>query len=90
MSRINSTICWQQSRLLWLREGDANSKYFYSILASRQRQNAISSILVEGVVVEDVQPIRQAVVCHFASHFRALNVVRLSVDNLQFWKLSVS
>jgi len=26
MSRVNTSICWQQSRLLWLKDGDANSK----------------------------------------------------------------
>ena len=24
LSRLNTSICWQQSRLCWLREGDAN------------------------------------------------------------------
>jgi len=31
LSRVNTNICWQQSRLLCLREVDANSKYFHSI-----------------------------------------------------------
>ncbi|GAU22999.1 hypothetical protein TSUD_98280 [Trifolium subterraneum] len=26
LTRMNTSICWQQARLLWLREGDANSK----------------------------------------------------------------
>ncbi|MCI16818.1 cysteine-rich receptor-like protein kinase, partial [Trifolium medium] len=37
---------------------------------------------------EGVHPIRQAVVSHFASHFKASNVERLGVDNLQFQRLS--
>jgi len=87
---VNTSICWQQSRSLWFREGDANSKYFHSILASRRRRNEISSILVDGAVVEDVEPIRQAVVSHFASHFKAHNVERSGVNNLQFRRLSFS
>jgi hypothetical protein len=45
---------------------------------------------VEGVAVEGVTPIRQAVFSHFASHFKALNVERPNVDNLPFKRLSVS
>jgi len=26
LSRINNSICWQQSRAQWLGEGDANTK----------------------------------------------------------------
>lgn len=29
---IHSSICWQQSRLIWLREGDANSKKKFMVL----------------------------------------------------------
>ncbi|MCI20115.1 endonuclease/exonuclease/phosphatase family protein, partial [Trifolium medium] len=46
LSCVNTSICWQQSRLLWLREGDVNSKYFHSVLSSRRRQNALSVIMV--------------------------------------------
>ncbi|MCH85139.1 cysteine-rich receptor-like protein kinase [Trifolium medium] len=70
------SISWQQSRSLWLKEGDVNSKYFHSVLASRRRGNAISSIQVDGVNVEGVDPIRQAVFSYFASHFKASNVER--------------
>ncbi|GAU18974.1 hypothetical protein TSUD_178910 [Trifolium subterraneum] len=69
LSRLNASICWQQSR--WLKEGDANTKYFHSVLANRRRGNAISSLQVGGITVEGVAPIRHAVVSHFASHFKA-------------------
>ncbi|MCI60355.1 cysteine-rich receptor-like protein kinase, partial [Trifolium medium] len=40
--------------------------------------------------VEGVAPIRHAVVSHFASHFKAVNVDRLGVDNLVFKRLQPS
>ena len=67
LSRINTSICWQQSRLLGLREGDTNSKYFHSILFSRRRGNSISSILFDGVFVEGVIPIQEAIFSHCVS-----------------------
>jgi hypothetical protein len=87
LSRLNTSICWQQSRLNWLRDGDANSKFFHSVLASRRRRNSLSSIMVNGTVVEGVQPVRQAVFKHFWNHFISPRVVRPSVGNLQFKKL---
>ncbi|MCI56208.1 endonuclease/exonuclease/phosphatase family protein, partial [Trifolium medium] len=74
LSRTNASICWQQSRSLWLKEGDANTKYFHTVLASHRRRNSTSSIQVDEVTLEGVHPIRQAVVAHFSSHFKAINV----------------
>jgi hypothetical protein len=89
LSRLQASIKWQQSRSRWLKERDANSKYFPSMLASRRRGNTISSVWVHGVTLEGVHPIRQAVFSHFATHFKASNVVRPGVDNLRFNRLSV-
>ncbi|CAJ2673056.1 unnamed protein product [Trifolium pratense] len=90
LSRLNASICWQQSRSRWLKEGDANTKYFHSVLARRRRGNAISTLQVDGTTVEGVLPIRHAVFSHFASHFKAVNVERPRVDNLTFKRLQAS
>jgi hypothetical protein len=58
------------------------------MMSSRQRRNALHLIQVEGVTVQGVQNIRAAVFNHFASHYRATNSVRPSVDGLNFRKLS--
>jgi hypothetical protein len=55
LSRLHASISWQQSRSLWLKEGDANSKYFHSVLTSRRRGNAISVIQVDGVTLCNTQ-----------------------------------
>ncbi|KAK2392457.1 hypothetical protein QL285_065815 [Trifolium repens] len=88
LSRLQASINWQQSRSKWLKEGNANSKYFHSMLTSRRRGNAISSVQVDSVTLEGVHPVRQAVFSHFAAHFKARDVVRPGVENLRFRRLS--
>jgi len=88
LSCVNTSISWQQSRNRWLKDGDANSKYFHLILSSRRRRNAIVSLTVNGNLVEGVQPIRHADFSHFQDHFAAHNVLRPGVENLMFKNLS--
>jgi hypothetical protein len=88
LSRIHSSICWQQSRLTWLREGDANSKFFHGTMSSQRRGNNISILEVEGVQVKGVDNIRSAVFNHFSDHFKASEVVRPRALDLRFRTLS--
>jgi len=82
MSMVHNSICWQQSRAQWLREGDANSKKFHGIMTGRRRGNAVSSVVVNGVSVEGVDNVRNAVFSHFSSHFKAQRVGRPSMEAL--------
>ena len=90
LSMLNTSICWQQARNQWLSEGDANSKFFHSSMSFRRRHNAICFVLVNGVLVEGVEPVRYVVFSHFAHHFKAQNVARSSVSNLHFCSLSLT
>jgi hypothetical protein len=76
LSRTHNSISWQKSRMNWLQEGDANSKYFHSVMANRQRHNAIHMVSVEGVTVEGAQNIRDAVSNHFSTHFKLVGGAR--------------
>ena len=88
LSRVNTSIIWQQSRLHWLKDGDANSRYFHSVLPSRQRRNSIVALLGNGILVEEVVPIRNAVFSHFKDHYATIHTTRPRVENLPFKNLS--
>jgi len=90
LSRVHTSMSWQKARMNWIKEGDADSKFFHNIMSSRQRRNTIHMIQVDGIHVEGVQNIRTAVFNHFATHYRASTVVRPGVEGLNFRKLSYS
>jgi len=86
---MDTSICWQQSRLLWLQDGDANSKYFHSVMAGRRRGNTISSLVVDGGIVEGVNPVRATVFNYFAEHFKNIQGERPSVKGFEFRRIAV-
>ena len=49
LSRVHSSMCWQKSRLIWLHEGDTNTKLLHAVMSSKRRCNAIQSIKVNDV-----------------------------------------
>ena len=88
LSRVNSSICWQQSRVQWLKEGDANSKFFHSVMSGKRSRNAIPFILLNGTLVEGVENVRRAVFTHFRAQFQPTRTTRPSMDALAFRTLS--
>jgi len=74
--------------MTWVKEGDANSKFFLSMMSIRQRQSSIHLVHVDGVPVEGIPNIRTVVFNHFSSHYCASEAVRPGVEGLNFRKLS--
>ena len=59
-----------------------------SVLLGRRCSNTLVSIVVDGAVVEGVQPVRRAVFDHFSAHFQATGAPRPAVDYLVFRTLT--
>ena len=55
-------ICWRQkSRVLCVREGDMNTKFFHHIANSHRRVNSIDRLMVDGVLSSDLASIADCI-----------------------------
>jgi hypothetical protein len=69
-SILQEEISWrQESRVLWLKEGDRCTKFFHRVANSNRRSNSIESLLVNGSTSSDQQVIRDHVVHFYESLF---------------------
>lgn len=55
---LERTIARQRSRLLYLKEGDASTKFFHRHARQRQRRNIITSIKKDGLFLTGMRPLR--------------------------------
>ncbi|KAL9664181.1 hypothetical protein QQ045_019579 [Rhodiola kirilowii] len=59
---------WCRAKVKWLREGDANTKFYHSILKGRRARNNIKTVLCKtGVVTTDQISIKREVTEYFKS-----------------------
>ncbi|XP_013614584.1 PREDICTED: uncharacterized protein LOC106320769 [Brassica oleracea var. oleracea] len=66
-------LFWRQkSRVLWLRKGDTNSKYFHALVKQRRARNRITQLLDEnGNVVEDEEELVAIATSYFRQIFES-------------------
>ena len=65
----------QKSRVLWLREGDRNSKYFHALVKQRRARNRITQLLDEnGNVVKDEEGLVAIATSYFRKIFEYSNL----------------
>jgi len=65
----------QKSRVLWLREGDRNSKYFHAPVKQIRARNRITQLLDEnGNVVEDEEGLLEIATSYFRQIFESSNL----------------
>jgi hypothetical protein len=78
-------ISWRQkSHVLWLKEGDNNTKYFHKMANSNRRRNYMHKVEVDGIVHETDKEIRDNVVSFNKDLYQEKESWRPSVDGLEF------
>ena len=50
LTLLEEIICRQKSKVLHLREGDANTRFFHRMANSNRRNNDIKSLMVDGIL----------------------------------------
>ena len=64
LTLMEETSWRQKSRLLHLREGDANTRFFHRIANSNRKNNGIESLMVNGTLSSD-----QGIIANYITHF---------------------
>ncbi|GKV27606.1 hypothetical protein SLEP1_g36762 [Rubroshorea leprosula] len=74
----------QKSRLMWLKEGDANTKFFHRCVAGRWRKNEINSIQINGEHHKGVGEIKEKMADYFEQLFKEDKWQRPKLDGISF------
>jgi hypothetical protein len=78
-------VSWRQkSRVLWLKEGDNNTKFFHQMANSHKHNNYMERVEVDGAVFKVKSEVRGKVVQFYASLYQEQEPWRPTVDGLDF------
>ena len=78
-------VSWRQkSRMLYIKEGDNNTKFFHKMANSRRRHNHISMLEVNGVIYEDEFEMVDQAVQFYKKLYKKTEEWRPFVEGLEF------
>jgi len=78
----------QKARSKWLVHGDANSKYYHSVIRWRRLRNEVKGVNVGDQWCEEPQVVRREARVMFEERFVAPHDFGVRLDNVQFKKLT--
>lgn len=67
--RLQTAILKQKSRVQWLKEGDANSRFFHRAIQIRNHINSIRTLKMGGSILSTPEIIKSAVLDYFSVFF---------------------
>ncbi len=88
LAQLEECSWHQKSRVLWLKEGDNNTKFFHKMANSNRRRNYIGGLEVDGVYYEEEVEMRDHVVQFYQNMFCETEEWRPHVDGLHFASIS--
>ena len=78
-------VLWRQKlRVLCIKEGDNNTKFFHKVANSRRRYNHISMLEVNGVIYEDESKMAEQAVQFYKNLYKKTEEWRPFVEGLEF------
>ncbi|GKV07790.1 hypothetical protein SLEP1_g19511 [Rubroshorea leprosula] len=86
--RIKERMWQQKSRKMWLRDGDANTKFYHNCVKGRWRRNELNSIQVNGKQLREVGELKEGVAKYFQDLFTEYDRRRPKLDGINFKQLS--
>ncbi|MCI01142.1 LINE-1 reverse transcriptase like, partial [Trifolium medium] len=87
--KSEESIHFQRARSRWLKEGDANTRFFHACVKGRQRMNAIVALKKGEGWIENPSSIKEEIVSYFANHFAEEEWNRPTLDGINFPTLSL-
>ncbi|GKV25193.1 hypothetical protein SLEP1_g34663 [Rubroshorea leprosula] len=86
--RIKERMWQQKSRMVWLKEGDANTKFFHRCMKGRSRRNEINCIQISGEQHTGVYEIKKEVAKYFKDLFTEEKWKRPKLYGINFKQIS--
>ncbi|KAI5432554.1 hypothetical protein KIW84_020026 [Lathyrus oleraceus] len=81
---IKDNMLFQKSRVKWNRKGHLNSKYYHDLIKGWARRNFIVSNITEGVMVDLVEEVNEAIRSFFKAKFDELDNSRPMLEGIPF------